>query len=251
MKLKELAIFILMILLFSLFEFVGWFTKIETLTNKLLTPIYSIHLSIVQMVKTPYDFVIFSFSKFKYMSQLESRYTKSLADLSELDKLREENIELRKLIENRDIKIQKTIISAPIISLAYPAVGVGSNDGVELNDMVLSNGMLVGTIGEVGNYQSKVSLLSRHRNNKILAKTESGVEGIIDGDGKNVLFSQVPRNVNLVDGERVVSVGQEGIERNILIGTIRTIDNNPSSPTQTAIIIQEITFYDAVLLEVK
>ncbi|MBU0974294.1 hypothetical protein KKD03_01175 [Patescibacteria group bacterium] len=251
MKLKELVLLLLLILLFSLFEFVGWFSKIETLANKWLTPIYGIHISLVQKIKIPYDFVVFSFHKFKYMSQLESRYVKSLSELSELDKLREENIELRKLIENRDLKIQKTIVSAPIISLAYPAVGVGSNDGVEVNDMVLSNGMLVGTIDKVENYQSKVSLLSRHRNNKILAKTESGVEGVIDGDGKNVLLTQVPRNINLINGERVIAVGQEGIERNIFIGTLRIVDNNPSSPTQTAIVIQEITFYDAILLEVK
>ncbi len=251
MKLKEIVILILLILLFALFEFVGWFSKIETVANKWLTPIYTVDISLVQKIKTPYNFIIFSFNKFKYMDQLESRYTKSLSELSELDKLREENAALRKLIENRDIKIQKTIISAPIISLAYPAVGVGSNDGVERNDMVLSNGMLVGTIDDVGNYQSKVSLLSRHRNSKILAKTESGVEGVIDGDGKNVLLTQVPRNFDLINGDRVVSVGQEGIDRNILIGTLRIIDNNPSAPTQTAIVVQDITFYDAILLEVK
>ena len=251
MKLKEVAFLSFLILLFFVFEYVGWFSSIETLGNKWLVPVYKVHNRLVQKIKIPYDFTIFSFSKFRYMSQLESRYVKSLSELSELDKLREENTELRKLIENRDLKIKKTIISAPIISLAYPAVGVGINDGIEVNNMVLSNGMLVGTIEEIGNYQSKVSLLSRHRNNKILAKTESGVEGIIDGNGKNVLLTQVPRNINLINGERVVAVGQEGIERNIFIGILRTIDNNPSAPTQTAIVDQNTTFYDAVLLEIK
>lgn len=251
MKLREIIWLLFLILIFVVFEFVGWFSTVETLGNKCLNPVYELHYSVLQKIKIPYNFIVFSFTKFKYMGQLETRYVKSLADLSELDKLREENIELKKLIENRDLKLAKTIISAPVISLAYPAVGVGSNDGVEVNNMVLSNGILVGTIEEVGKNQSKVSLLSRRRKNKILVKTESGVQGVVDGDGKNVLLTQVPMNVELIDGERVVAVGQEGIERNIFIGTLRLIENNQSSPTQTAIVIQEITFYDAILLEVK
>ncbi len=250
-KLNEYILLLLLIIIFSLFEWVGWFSVLKEKGSQLLVPIYDLDNSLIKQIKKPYDFLIFSFSKFKYMGQLESRYVQSLSQLSELDKLREENNELKKIIENRDLKLEKTIISAPIISLAYPAIGVGSKDGVEVNKMVLYNGMLLGTIEEVENFQSKVSLLSRHRANKILAKTESGIEGVVDGDGRNVLFTQVPRNMSLVNGERVVSVGQEGVERNIFIGTLRLIDNNPSAPTQTAVIDQEITFYDVVLLEVK
>jgi cell shape-determining protein MreC len=251
MKHRKFVFLPILILLFFLFEYVGWFSPIRALDNKFLIPIYKFHNQLIHKAKAPYDFVLFSFSKFRYMNQLESRYVKSLSELSELDKLREENIELKKLIENRDVKIEKTIISSPVVSLAYPAVGVGSIAGVEVDDMVLISGMLVGTIDEVGNYQSKVSLLSKPRKNKVLVKTESGVEGIIGGDGKNILLTQVPRDLDLVNGERVVAVGQKGIERNTFVGLLRTIDNNPSAPTQTAIITQDVTFYDSILVEVK
>ncbi|MCB9813570.1 MAG: hypothetical protein H6772_04150 [Pseudomonadales bacterium] len=237
--------------MFSLFEYVGWFESLKNYVEKLVIPIYQVEISILQKAKTPYNFILFSLSKFKYMKQIETRYVLALSELSELDKLREENNELRKLVENRDILIEKTIITAPIVSLAYPAVGVGSVHGVEINNMVLFNGMLIGTIGEVDNYQSKVLLLSKSRKNKVLAKTESGVEGVVDGDGKNILMTQIPNNAELVDGERVVAIGQEGIARNTFIGILKVIENNPSSPTKTAIIKQNVSFYDVVLLEVK
>jgi len=250
-NIKELILLLFLVLMFSLFEYVGWFTPLRIVANKLLIPLFEVDNILIHKIKTPYDFILFSFNKFKYTKQLELKYTESLSQLSELDKFREENIQLKKLIENNDLKIEKKTIAAPIVSLAYPAVGVGSVSGVEVNNMVLLNGMLIGTIDKVGNYQSSVSLLSRPRKKKVLAKTESGIEGVVDGDGKNVLLTQIIRNTNLINGERVVSVGQEGIEKNTFIGTLRVIDNTPSAPTQTAIIVQDSSFYDAVLLEIK
>jgi rod shape-determining protein MreC len=251
LKFKELVILPFLVFLFFLFEYVGWFEFLSNTGSKLLVPVFQFNNNLVKKIKEPYDFVLFSFNRFKYVDQLEKKYVQALSEISELDKFRDENEELRKLIENRDLKLEKTIISTPVVSLAYPAVGVGSEDGVEEDDMVLIEGMLVGTIDEVSSHQSKVSLLSRKRKNKVLVKTESGVEGVINGDGKNILLTQIPKDLVLINGERVVTIGQKGIEKNILVGTLRLIENNPSSPTQTAVINQSITFYDALLVEVR
>ena len=251
MRIREVFFLALLVFFSFLFEFVGWFEPVRTVSAKYLAPLYEVDMRLANQIKRPYDFVVFSFTKSRYMAQIEERYVEALAQLSELDKLREENAELKKLIENRDLSIEKSIISAPIASLAYPAVSVGSATGVEVNNMVLFNGMLLGTITEVDEYQSKVSLLSRERKNKVLAKTESGIEGVIDGDGKDIFLTQISNNLELKDGERVVTVGQEGIERNVFIGVIKTMSHNPSAPTQTARVVQEVSFYDVVFVEVK
>jgi len=186
------------------------------------------------------------------LKQLEGNYAESLSKLNELDALKAENEELRNILGTTSRKLeQKTIVGAPIVSLAYPAVGVGSVDGVREKDMVLINDVLVGTIDQVTEYQSRVSLLSSKRKNRILVRTESGVEGVIDGDGRNVLLTHIPQSIEVKEGERVMTVGQEGIEKNVLIGTIKKIDNDPSQATQTFVVSQLVSFYNAVLVEVK
>ncbi len=249
---KEPLIFIAIIFLSMLFEFVGWFNSLRAFGQKYTVPVSTVNTRIIQQLFQPYEYFVFTFSKSKYLQQLEVKHAQALAQLTELDKLRLENEELRKLLGASDQKIgQKTIIGAPIVSLAFPAVGVGSVDGVFENDMVLIGEVLIGTIDVVTEYQSKVSLLSSQRKKRILARTESGVEGVIDGDGKNVLLTHIPRSVAVKEGERVMTVGQEGIEKNMLIGTIQKTEHIPSDATQTFVIQQLVSFYSAALVEVK
>lgn len=249
---KELLILIAIVFLSMLFEFVGWFDGVRTFGQKYAVPVSTFNTRVVERLLDPYEHFIFTFNKSRYLEQLEEKHAQTLAQLTELDQLRLENEELKKLLGAGDRKLdQKTIIGAPIVSLAFPAVGVGSADGVVANDMVLINDVLIGTIDVVTEYQSKVSLLSSRRKNRILARTESGVEGVIDGDGRNVLLTHIPRSIEVQEDERVMTVGQEGIEKNIFIGIIQKIDHSPSDATQTFVIQQFVSFYSAVLVEVK
>lgn len=249
---KELIAFTSIIFLSILFELVGWFDVLRIIGQKLTVPVLAQNTQLVEKMFRPYELLQFTYNKSKYLQQLESKHAQTLSQLNELDALRVENEELKKLLGTSDRRLSReTIIGAPIVSLAFPAVGVGLSDGVELNDMVLVDQVLVGTIESVSEYQSQVSLLSSKRKNRILARTESGVEGVIDGDGRNVLLTHIPRSVEVSEGERVVTVGQEGIERNILIGTVQRAEQNPSDATQTLVISQLASFYTAVLVEVK
>lgn len=249
---KELLLFATIIFFGILFEFVGWFNGIRALGQKYAVPFSKSNAQFVAAIAKPYDFLLFSFSKSKYMKELEVKYAQALANLNELDALRAENSELKRLLGASDRTVAtKTILGAPIVSLAFPAIGVGSVDGVQKNDMVLVGGVLVGTVEEVFEYQSKVSLLTSKRKNRILVRTESGIEGVIDGDGRNVLLTHIPRSTVIAEGERVVTVGQEGIEKNTLVGTVQRSETGPSDATQTFVISQIVSFYTAVLVEVQ
>lgn len=249
---KEPAIFIGIIFLCGLFEFVGWFDWFRNLSQKISAPVLAYNVRLIEKAARPYEAVVFNFTKSKYLKQVEANYAQALSQLNELDVLRAENAELRKLLGTSDRKIdEKIIVGAPIVSLAYPAVGIGSVDGVQVNDMVLIDKVLVGTVDTVTEYQLKVALLTTKRKNRILARTESGVEGVIDGDGRNVLLTHIPRSTQLQEGERVVTVGQEGIEKNVLIGTVQKATTNPSDSTNTYVVSQLVSFYNAVLVEVK
>lgn len=249
---KEIFIFLIIIFLSGLFEFVGWFGVFRNVGQKYIVPISAANVKVIEKISRPYKFLVFAFSKSRYLEQLESQHTVALSELNEIDALRKENKELKKLlgVGTRTLD-QKIVVGTPILSLSYPAVGSGSVDGVKENDMVLIDQVLVGTIDLVTEYQSRVSLLSFSRKNRILARTESGVEGVINGDGRNVLLTHIPRSIEVSEGERVVTSGQEGIEKNILIGIIKKIEQDPSDSTQTFVVSQLVSFYDAVIVEVQ
>lgn len=249
---KEHIIFIVIIFMSMLFEFVGFFNVVRAKGEKYIAPILALDVSLMEKMIQPYNMIVFSFFRSEYLKQLESQHAQVLAQLNELDALRAENAELRDLLgaSNRELKTN-TIVGVPILSLAFPAVGVGLEDGVEVNDMVLIDQVLVGTIDSVSEYQSRVSLLTSPRKSRILAQTESGAQGVITGDGRNVLLTHIPRSTEVKEGERVVTVGQEGIEKNILIGTVQKTQQNASDATQTLVISQLVSFYNAVIVEVK
>lgn len=215
-----------------------------------LEPHIATQLRLVQWLRRPYEAVQISFGKAEYLSELETAHAKALTQLTELQTVALENEELRRLLATDRQAAERTVLAAPINSLAFPAVSVGSVQGIATGDLVLYNKALVGIISSVDLYQSRIQLLFQRTDAYLLVRTESGIEGLVSGNGKNVVLTHVDNNQKLVVGERVFTVGQDGVPRDILIGTIRSLQTNPTAPTQTAIIQQYGSFYEAVVVEI-
>lgn len=184
------------------------------------------------------------------IQDLELRLAETSASLAELETLRRENEELKFLLGNTDRPMGRTIITAPIIAFARPAIAVGSQAGVQLGAVVLSRNTLLGQISAVTPYESQVVLLSEQDAAPVLAKTESGVEGLIVGDGRKILFSQVTKESVLIVGERVVTLGQPQIEQNLPIGKIIAVINDPVAAVQSAVIEPFASFFETPIVEV-
>jgi len=248
--LKELVIFFILALFFFFFELVGWFKPLKVWGDRQLVFLLHQQVLLVNRMRQPYEFVTFLFSKYRYTKQLEVKYSQVQAELSELHSLKKEVLEFKEILGKGE-DVRNSIVTVPVVSLAYPAVGVGSRDGVRDKAMVLSSGVLLGTVYDVGESDAKVSLLTQARKDRVLVETEGGVQGVLEGTGKSILLTQVPRGKELKQLERVVAIGQEGITKGTYIGTIRLLDNNPADPTQTAVIDQGVGFYSSVLVEIK
>lgn len=184
------------------------------------------------------------------IQDLELRLAAASASLAELETLRRENEELRFLLSNTDRPMGRTIITAPIIAFARPAIAVGSQAGVQVGAVVLSRNTLLGQVSAVTAYESQVVLLSEQDSQPVLAKTESGVEGLIIGDGRKIVLSQVAKESVLTVGERVVTLGQPQIEQNLPIGRIIAVINDPVSSVQSAIIEPFASFFETPIVEV-
>ena len=186
------------------------------------------------------------------LEDLEYRYREASVQLTELAALREENQALRALLENSDRALSKNLITKPISSLAKPVLAIGSDSGLQVGSLVLGEGNLLGIVEEVSQQQARVLLLKNMLEQGIVAKTESGVMGIVKGDGRNILLTEVASEETLNLRERVVTVGQEGIPPDIFIGRIISLKEiNPAKSTQEAILQQDVNFYELSLVEVQ
>ena len=185
------------------------------------------------------------------IQDLELRLAEASASLAELSTLRRENEELRFLLTNTDRPSGRTVITAPIVAFAQPAIAAGSQAGINVGAVVLSRNTLLGQVTKVGQYESQVTLLLEAGAQPVLAQTESGVKGLVIGDGRKVLFTQVPKESVINVGDRVVTSGQPQIEQDLPIGRIVSVINEPVSSVQTAVIEQYASFFSTSVVEVR
>ena len=186
------------------------------------------------------------------LEDLQYRYSEAAADLIKIKSLEQENQELRKLLENSDRSYRQVVITSPVISFAQSFIAAGSQSGIKTGSAVLYKDTLLGLIDQVEDRQSSVLLLSKLSDFYILAETETGVKGIIKGNGREVLLTEVKHDEQIEIGQLVFTSSQLGIEKGLLIGRVaRVLTDNQAFAVKTAVIEQLVNFYEANLVEIK
>lgn len=191
------------------------------------------------------------FNSVAHIQDLELRLAESSAALTELETLKKENKELRFILENTDRPEGRTFLTRPVVSLAKPAVAGGLDISLEKGALVLSRETLLGQLTNIGQHESQVILLFEKEAPAIFAETESGVQGIIRGDGKKIIFTEVARTDELVVGEKIFTLGQPQVEQGVLIGRVLVIDQDMTASVQTAVVEQYISFFESSIVEVR
>lgn len=189
------------------------------------------------------------------VQDLELKLAHAQAQLSQLDQLRAENGELRQLLNSSDRSLNQVTITRPIVSLAQPAIffdqSLSGQALIRVGAPVLVKQTLVGLVSKIDANLAYISLLWQKETPLILVETQTGVQGILRGNGKYVLLTEVPTDQELIIGERVITTGQEGIEQGLYVGEIQSIQSGHSSAVKTAIIQQYVSFYETALVEVR
>ena len=186
------------------------------------------------------------------LEDVQYRYQEALVQLSELEALRSENQALRALVENTDRQLQSNLIARPISSFAKPVVALKTTDQIQTGAMVLGQGSLLGVVNNSSYGQAEVLLLKDMLDQGIIVKTETGVKGLVKGDGQRILLTAVASDAELKLDQRVLTAGQIGIAPDILVGKIVSIEQlDPALASQEAIIEQLVNFYQLQLVEIR
>ena len=210
------------------------------------------NFQILQTISAPFRRVAMLWKLTSRLEDLQYRYSEAAAGLIKAKSLEQENQELRKLLENTDRSYRQVVVTAPVISFAQSFVAVGNQSDVKPGSSVLYKDTLLGLIDQVEERQSSVILLAKLTDVAILAETETGVKGIIRGNGREIILTEIKNDDQLQVGQLVFTSSQLGIEKGLLIGQIsKILADNQALATKTAIVEQLISFYETSLVEIK
>jgi len=184
------------------------------------------------------------------VQQLEAQYAQAIAELSQLEGVAAENQELKRLLENTDREYRETRVAGTLVSLARPAVSVGTDAGILEGSEVISQGVLMGTVSEVTPSISFISLLVQPDHPVILAKTRQGTQGIVSGTGRYLVLDEVALDSPLEVGDVVVTTGQAGISTDLVIGQVVRVIKDPAAPVKSAQLEQIVDFYQTRIVEI-
>lgn len=237
--------------LLLLIRFVGFEPQLRKWLETGIQPLSLVGAELTFVAKGPVE-TFLQTRKLQYrVRDIEVRYAELLTEVGELQQLQAENEALRAMIENTDRELAPTIVAAPITAFGSTYLAAGSEAGVSPGDPVLVGRVLLGTVAEVSPMQSQVLLLRQPQDQPVLAQTGNGATGLVTGDGRRVLLTEIENQESELAGEVVTTVGQPGVPPNLLIGQVVSVLDDPTASSQQAVIDQAISFYDSSLVEIR
>lgn len=241
---------ILTIAMLLIFEYFGLLSIFDNVLTFLTKPAQIAGRNLVLKVEWPFVMAEKSINSARKVQMLEERYSESLAQLTNLKQLEQENQQLKTLLQNSDREDRTVIISSPIVSQVGPTIGVGTDDGVEVGDLIFVSKTLVGRVREVFANYSEVDLVTQTDFQPIVAITAEGYKGLVRGDGKRAIFTEVLPEETPANESRIQTVGQVGVENGLFVGQVGKLLSTASETVKTYQIIQHVDFYQANIVEI-
>ncbi len=247
---KRWALTTIAFLCIGMFESQGLLLPLRAQVNSATAPLLSFLSRQVTTAVTPLSLIQNRASLLQRLAQLEYDYAASLSKISELERTAQETSVLREMLQKSAISTDQ-IITASRVSYAQPEIAAGSKQGVRESMLVLVAGTVVGRVYKAEENRAMVRLLSDPREKSIIAVTDSGVQGLLVGDGTAVFLSLVPQNASIVPGEKVTTVGQESVPAGLFVGIVVEGVGDVAEPTKQVLLEQYVSFFSAPLVTVR
>ena len=136
----------------------------------------------------------------------------------------------------------RVVLSSPTLWYSTVNINRGSNDGVDVNNPVLTAEGLVGRVTKVVGDAAQVTLLTDPASGVTSRIAESGVAGIVQtgtpGNPNDLLLQRIPRGDRVRVGQQVITAGIQSARLtsyfppNIPIGVVTRVDPNELEGSQ-------------------
>lgn len=188
----------------------------------------------------------------KYKSQndeLSAKLSEMYKYTKDYDSLLKENVRLREMLELKQ-KNTDFLFSEPCDVISHNsndiyggfALNRGSNDGLSLNDPVITSIGLVGRVTSLGDNYAKVTTIISPRVNVGVYTTRTKATGVIENDvssaqKKLCLMSDILKDADIAVGDIVFTSGKSGLfPADIPIGTVTEVYNDSNGLTKHALV---------------
>ena len=185
----------------------------------------------------------------KQNTALEKENDQLKAQVAELSDIKHENEVLKKQLGFVETQKDKELVPAKVIGYSPTGffqtlkIDKGSKDGVQKGKAVISEGFLIGTIKELGNDYSEVSLITNNRSLVPVVLNQSRGTGLLRGGLKGLVIEDIPLDNKIINGESVVTSGLGGdLPSGIIVGEVKEIISSESEIFQRASIKTPVEF---------
>lgn len=242
-KIFWIGILLVLILVFSMSENVSHF--FSSIGFSFTKPFFNLGASINNW--TTNQFVVFYDKKDleQENKDLKEKINEMQANLLSLEILENENKELKNLLSrtDEDQYIIGYVLSRPPQSPYDILIAdIGSKNNIEEGMEVTAYGnILIGYVSEVFSKTSKIKMISFSKNETNAVLLNLNIPVIAIGQGNGNFEIELPKDVEIQQGEKVVTLG----EKPLLLGIVEKIESSPTDPFQkiyfrTPINIQEL-----------
>ena len=153
-----------------------------------------------------------------------------LLNAQKLQSLENENENLRKILQIKEI-VKKEVIIAEIVlpnqinGIPQVIINKGAKDNIEPGSAVMNNQGLIGQVTQVNSNSSKITPITSNQFAVSAISNKGSINGIISGTGNPLLeIQQLPAYENLAIGDYFLTSGLGGIyPRGIKIGKVTKI----------------------------
>ncbi len=223
-------------------------------TNKLFTQLFVSAMILIVLASPARNYLGRNISNLTksssiVISGLGRNITNSFSSIKEISELRQENRELAQKIESLEVDRSKIaeleyensllqnelsfqqksekdqLIPARIIGrepasfLDYITIDKGSNDGVATKLPAVSNGVLIGQVGEVYENESKIVLITSKDSiiQAMLQKSRS--KGVLRGGISGLVLANITADTEYNEGDYIITSGLGGeLQEGLLVG---------------------------------
>lgn len=172
------------------------------------------------------------------------------SQLSVLKEAQHENEILKQELGFANTKKDLNLTSANIIGrsiagyLRTIVIDRGEADSIKIGQAVLSQGYLVGTVKEVYQNTSEVTLITNYNSLVPVILQESRGTGLLRGGLQGLTVEEIPLNITIKSGENVVTSGLGGVvPAGILIGKVGTVVSHEGEIFQKTTVNSPIQIY--------
>lgn len=177
----------------------------------------------------------------KENEDLQAKLNTALIEIAVLSEAEKENDSLRadlgfKESSGLDLVAAEVAYFDPSLTGGI-TVKVESNDGIEIGNVVLSEGFLVGCVSNISGNFVTIQLITDSNSSIPTTIQNKNISGIATGEiGNGLNLEQVPQNDNVVVGDSVITSGLGGsVPKGLILGTVTNVSKSSNS------IFQDIT----------